>query len=134
MEQLRLLLRDQKKEVSFDIIDSCKTFIDALDLCKSISGLEDKQIYMALNIDKGHWSLIYTKGSNKRNFPENKLIEFMDICGNRVPLIWLARKCGYTLQPLRTELEIELEHERAEKEEFRKKYEQAIEVMRAVNA
>ncbi len=99
MEQLRLLLRDQQRQVSLEVIDSCNTFDDALALCKSISGLEDKQIAMALRIDPGHWSLIFTKGPNKRNFPENKLLQYMEVCKNRIPLIWCAFKSGYTLTP-----------------------------------
>jgi hypothetical protein len=133
MEQLRLLLRDQRREVSLDVIMSCIKFTDALELCKSISGLEDKQIAMTLEIDTGHWSLIFNRNGNKRNFPQNKLIEFMEVCGNKIPLIWLALQCGYTLQPLKSELEIELDRERAEKEEYRKKYEYAIETLKAVN-
>lgn len=111
MEQLQLLLRDQKKEVSMEVISSCQTFKDALKLCKSISGLEDKQICGALDIDPGQWSRIFGNGGN---FPDNKLIEFMDLCGNKIPLIWLACKCGYTLHPLKNELEMENERLRAE--------------------
>ena len=106
MEQLSLLLRDQKKEVGLDVILACNTFKDSLKLCKSISGLEDKQICMTLEIDAGNWARIFGNGGH---FPENKLMLYMEICQNKVPLIWLAYHCGYTLQPLKTELEIQLE-------------------------
>jgi len=104
MEQLQLLLRDQKKEVSPEVIIACLTFKDALKLCKSLSGLDDKQLSMTLEIDQGQWARIFGNGGH---FPENKLLEFMDLCGNKVPLIWLAFKCGYVLHPLKTEIELE---------------------------
>lgn len=106
MEQLTLLLRDQKKEVSIEVITACHTFKDALRLCKSISGLEDKQIAMTLEIDPGQWARIFGNGGH---FPENKLITFMELCENKVPVIWLAYHCGYTLHPLKTELENEID-------------------------
>lgn len=106
MELLILLLRDQKKEVSLDVILACKTFKESLKLCKSISGLEDKQICMTLDIDAGQWARIFGTGGH---FPENKLIHFMVLCGNKVPLVWLAYSCGYTLHHLKTELEQQLE-------------------------
>ena len=116
MEQLELLLRDQKKEVSLEVILSCKTFKESLKLCKSISGLEDKQLCMPLEIDAGQWARIFGNGGH---FPENRLMEFMNLCGNKIPLIWLAYNCGYTLHPLKTELEMEndrLKKELAERE------------------
>lgn len=129
MEQLQLLLRDKHKEVSVEVIMACGAFKDALKLCKSISGLEDKQLAGHLDIDPGQWARIF---GNAAHFSENKLLKFMDICGNKIPLIWLAMKCGYTLSPLKTELELELEARTAEADEYRKKYEYAIEALRAV--
>ena len=111
MEQLQLLLRDQHKEVSLKVIIACKTFKDSLKLCKSISGLDDKQLCMTLEIDAGQWARIFGNGGH---FPENKLIQFMDLCGNKVPLVWLAYAAGYTLHPLKTELEIENDKLRSE--------------------
>lgn len=131
MEQLQLLLRDKKREVSVDIIIACKNFLEAVKLSKSISGYEDKQVAGTLGIDAGQWSRIL---SGDANFPLNKLIDFMELCENKIPLIWLALQCGYTLSPLKTELEIELERERQEKDEYRKKYEYAIEALKAVRA
>ena len=100
MEQLQLLLRDQKKDVSLEVILSCATFKDSLKLCKSLSGLDDKQLCMTLEMDPGHWSKVFTNGGH---FPENKLLDFMTLCGNKVPLIWLAHSCGYGIHPLMDE-------------------------------
>ena len=103
MEQLQLLLRDRQREVSLDIILACKTFNAALKLCKEISGLTDDQICLQMGYTPAHFSLIWNTSGNKRHFPENDLIRFMDLCQNKVPLIWLAYRCGYTLEPLMDE-------------------------------
>ncbi|GEM_PF-5275496 len=34
-------------------------------------------------------------------------LRFIQLCQNIVPLIWLAYNCGYTLHPLKNELELE---------------------------
>lgn len=120
MEQLQLLLRDRQKDVSMEVIEACPTFKDALKLCKAVSGLDDKQICMTLDIDQGQWARIFGNGGH---FPENKLLHFMDLCGNRVPLIWLAVKSGYIIHPIKTELEIENEKLRRELEDTRKEIE-----------
>ena len=106
MEQLQLLLRDQKKTASTDAILACSTFKDSLKLCKSMSGLDDKQLAMTLEIDQGQWARIFGNGGH---FPENKLIDFMDLCQNKVPLIWLAHHCGYGLHPLMDEKDRQIE-------------------------
>ncbi len=126
MEQLRLLLRDQKKEVAQDVIASQTTMNAALLLCKQISGLEDKQIAGALGIDPGNFSLIWAKNGNKRQFPENQLIDFMTLCSNIVPLIWLAQKMGYGLHPLMSEKDREIEELRAALTEKEKEIETLI--------
>ncbi|MHB8110528.1 MAG: hypothetical protein ACYDHW_10910 [Syntrophorhabdaceae bacterium] len=132
MEQLQLLLRDKQKEVSIEVIKSCPTFNAALKLCKEISGYTDDQICLHMGWTAPNFSLIWNTNGNKRHFPENDLQKYMDLCGNKVPLIWLSLKCGYTLTPLKTELELELENAQKEADEYRKKYEYAIEALRAV--
>ena len=103
MEQLDLLLRDAKtNEASLTLIMAQKTHTDALKLCKLLSGLDDKQIAAHLGIDQAHWSRIW---SGQAHFPADKYIEYMSICNNIIPLIWLAHSTGYTLKPLMTELE-----------------------------
>jgi hypothetical protein len=131
MEQLQLLLRDQKKEVSVDAILAQPTFKAALALCKSVSGLEDKQICGALDIDAAQFSRIFGNGGN---FPEDKLLKFMTICGNVVPLIWLAYKCGYGIYRLKSEVEMENERLRAELDGERKRLESVTAFLRDIGA
>lgn len=65
----------------------------AIHLAQEVSGLTDKQIYEALDIDKGHFSRMK---SGEGNFPmDERFINFMRLVGNEIPLIWIAEACGY---------------------------------------
>lgn len=86
-----------------------QTFLSAIKLCIQVSGMDEKEVYIPLQIDAGHWSRIM-KG--EAHFPVNKLTDLMDLCENEIPLIWLSNKRGYELRPLETELEIQLRKER----------------------
>lgn len=77
-----------------------RDFLGAINLCIEASGLDDKEIYVELGIDPAQWSRI-RKGD--AHFPPNKLQTLMTVCGNEVPLIWLARSQGYELRQLETE-------------------------------
>lgn len=77
-----------------------KTLISAVALCVQVSGLDDKEIYLTLGIDAGHWSRIM-KGD--AHFPLNKLNDLMNLCGNEAPLLWLAHSRNYELKILRSE-------------------------------
>jgi hypothetical protein len=111
LEQFRLFQQDSEKTVSLDTIITCPTFKDSLKMCKMISGHDDKQIAMQLDIDQGQWSRIF---SGVGHFPENKLVQYMKICGNKVPLIWLNYHSGYAMQPLKSGLEMENDRLKAE--------------------
>lgn len=97
---------------------SCSCFKEALRLCKSVSGFGDKGLALELDVDLGQWSRIW---SGTAHFPENKIEPFMILCGNLIPLRWLALKFGFELRPLKSSLEIDLEKAIAEKVELQKK-------------
>lgn len=84
--QLPLARKPAEADVSIGIIERKKDLLAAVNLCMDVSGLDDKEIYMALGIDAGHFSNI-RKGKSGCNFPINKLNELMDLCGNDIPLI-----------------------------------------------
>jgi len=79
-----------------------KSLLGAVNLCIELSGLEDKEIYMDLAIDAGHFSNL-RKG--KGHFPTDKIEQLMDMCGNEAPLIWLATRRGYALMLVKSEAE-----------------------------
>lgn len=89
-------------DLPVDMVIQQKTFLGAVNLCITHSGLEDKEIYLTLGIDAGHFSNI-RKGVG--HFPTNKLNDLCDLCGNEAPLIWWAHSRGKGLVLLITEAE-----------------------------
>jgi hypothetical protein len=83
----------------------------AIKLCAELAPVDDKVICLELKIDAGQWSRIK---SGQAHFPDEKLTMLMDVCGNEVPLRWLALNRGYGLVRLKSALEAELESARQE--------------------
>ena len=88
----------------------------ALQLCQTLSGLDDAQFYGSNGIvkDQAQWSRVM--GPSAHNFPHDKLNLFMDIAGNEAPMLWLLHSRGYQLDSLRktenvTERELRLVRE-----------------------
>ena len=79
-----------------------KSLLGAINLCIAESGLEDKEIYLTLGIDAGHFSKI-RKG--EAHFPTNKLNDLCDLCGNEAALQWWANSRGYALVMIKSEAE-----------------------------
>lgn len=107
--ELALARRADESSVSMPLVAAQKCMAKAIALCVQASGLDDKEIYLSLEIDAGHWSRI-VKGD--AHFQVNKLCQLMDLCGNEAPLMWLAHARGKGLVVLKTEAE-----RRAEKAE-----------------
>lgn len=99
---LPLVTPGKKVDVPLEVVVQQPTLLSAIRLCINAAGLEDKQVWMQLDIDQGHFANI-TKG--KGHFPPDKLTALMDICGNEAPLIWLAHRRGYGLVLLKSEAE-----------------------------
>lgn len=82
--QLAFLTEARKAvDVPIDFIRACKDELAALNLCMNLSNLSDETIREELGIDKGHFSRM-RKG--RGNFPANKRLHLMAICGNRAPV------------------------------------------------
>lgn len=111
--QLPLCRRAEKTAVPMDLVLKQTTMAGAIALCVQLSGLEEKELYLSLGIDAGHWTRIM-KGD--AHFPVNKLNDLMDMCGNESALLWLAHSRGYGLVMLKSEAE-----RRAEEAEKRAK-------------
>jgi hypothetical protein len=82
-------------KVPAEFIRACKSELEALNLCMNLSNLSDEAIRDHLGIDKGHFSRI-RKG--RGNFPPNKRVALMDLCGNLAPVQYEAFRMGHTLQ------------------------------------
>jgi hypothetical protein len=88
----------------------------AFTLACNLSGLDDKEIYLSLGIDAGHFSRM-KKGD--AGFPLDLLREFCVLVKNNVFPEWIAYQVGSTLVLVKTEAERRAEEaiRRAEKAE-----------------
>lgn len=100
--ELPLSRRAMPVDVPLSMVMARKTLLGAINLCMDASGLDDKEIALALDIDAGHFANI-RKG--KGHFPPDKINALMNLCGNEAPVIWLANSRGYGLVMLKTEAE-----------------------------
>lgn len=120
--ELPLARKPDYTDVPAELVLRQSTLSGAIALCVQVSGLEEKEVYLSLGIDAGHWTRIM-KGD--AHFPVNKLGDLMDLCGNEAPLSWLVYARGYDLHSLRKrETETERKLRQAE-EEIRKLKEEA---------
>lgn len=97
MSQVALPLNEP---VDAAVIRRLPSFMSAVDLCITAAGLEPKQAYLELSIDKAQWSRIR---AGQAHFPHDKLIALMDAMGNDIPLAWLAFQRGKGLHLLESE-------------------------------
>jgi hypothetical protein len=100
--ELPLTREPQHVAVPIEMIRSKKTCGGAITLACDASGLEDKEIYLALGIDAGYFSNI-KKG--KATLQGDLLKEFCRVVGNNVYAEWLAYQVGCTLVMVQTEAE-----------------------------
>lgn len=126
VEQLHLPItgRAVKPLVDQTVIAAQPSFLAAINLMFNLSGLEDKEIYLALKIDAGHWSRL-RKGDG--HFPTNKLEDAMSLCDSDIPLQYLAIKKRCEVRPMLSELERRLECERARADRAEEKLRTIIE-------
>lgn len=109
--ELRIPRRAEPAAVDASVIARQRTFTAAIQLCVQTGGLADGQVAADLDIDAATWSRIK---SGQAHFPQDKLEQLMQLCGNDVPLQWLAMRCGFELRPLRSALEQQIEDLRAQ--------------------
>lgn len=104
-----LIRQARPQPVSDEVIRACKTLLDAINLQINVSGLDEKEIYVELDIDPSHWSRM-RKG--EVHFPTNKLEKLGAVCGSDIALTWWAWRRGKGLHMLLTEAERQLQIER----------------------
>jgi hypothetical protein len=100
--ELALIRAVEPIDVPIETIRRQKTSAAAFSLACSVSGLEDKEIYLSLGIDAGHFSRI-KKGD--AGFPPDRLAEFCGLVNNTVYPEWIAFQVGSTLVMIKTEAE-----------------------------
>jgi hypothetical protein len=82
----------------------------AINYSLSLADMDPKEAYGPLDMDKAIWSRISNGGMS---FPADDIPKLKAVTGNEAAIYWLAVACGHDLRPLRTELEQQLEDERA---------------------
>jgi hypothetical protein len=100
--ELALTREPAKATISIETVRAQKTSAAAFTLACSVSGLEDKEIYLALEIDAGYFSNI-KKG--KATLQADVIKRFCEVVGNMVYPEWLAYQLGCTLVMVKTEAE-----------------------------
>ena len=112
--ELALVRSPLRASVAIEVVRAQKSAEAALSLAIAASGLDDKEIYIALDIDAGHWSRM-KKG--EAGFPPNKLHDFCQLVGNTIYPEWIAYQVGCQLVMIQSEAERraeQAEHERDE--------------------
>lgn len=105
----------------------CKTLKDAIKLCRDCCPLSDDEILYEIEkrtgrkIQKSHFS--ESLSDSNRNFPPELIQTLEDICENWIPTRFMALSRNQELKPKKELLELELEKEKSEKEELKKKLE-----------
>lgn len=89
-------------EIPVEMIYAKKTSGAAFTLACDASGLDDKEIYMPLDIDAGTFSRIK---SGRNTLQGDQMRSFCELVGNTIYPEWLARQVGCALVLLKTEAE-----------------------------
>lgn len=106
--------------INDETILKCRDFKDAVRFCIEVCSKERKEVAYELGMEESHLSRVLSNNpEERRHFPTDKFFKLMDICGNEIPLRWLALKRGYGLRKLRSVLEEEVEKLRKELAEKR---------------
>lgn len=109
-----------QEHVPDEIVRRLPSMSAAINLSITAAGMEPKEAYMSLDIDKGVWSRIMM---GQANFPHEKYTTLEDVTGNNIPVRWLALRRNCEVKPMQSELEQRLARSEAEKEEMRKEIE-----------
>lgn len=116
--ELPLARAPQNVTVPIELVRNRKNKGAAFTLACDASGLDDKEIYMALEMDKAQFSRIK---SGTANLDDDLLSRFCDVVGNRIYPEWQAWQVGCTLVMVKTEAErrAEVAEQRAQAAEAR---------------
>lgn len=118
-------------EVPDSVVAACRDFKSAIRLCIEVSGLERKEVAFHLGLQDAHLSrMLADSKDEERHFPVNKLNKLMEVCGNIIPLRWMANQRGFGLYRLKSQVEMELDAEKAVSAELRRELELTYKVLK----
>ncbi len=104
LEQCELALTRQPEQVAvpIEMIRAKKSAGAAFTLACDASGLDDKEIFLPLGMDKGYFSRIK---SGTATLDADKVRDFCLTVGNVIYIRWMAYQTGYALVLIKTEAE-----------------------------
>jgi hypothetical protein len=111
--ELPLARPAQRCSIPIELVRQQRTAAAAFTLACSVSGLEDKEIYMAIGVDAGYFSNI-KKG--KATLQADLMAPFCRVVGNTIFLEWQAFQLGCTLVMIKSEAARLLDEERTRRE------------------
>jgi hypothetical protein len=100
--ELALARRPDQVMVPVELVRAKKNGAAAFTLACDAGGLDDKEIYLALDIDAGYFSNI-KKG--KATLQADLIPRFCEVVGNTIYIEWMAYQVGCGLVVLKTESE-----------------------------
>lgn len=100
--ELALTRMPQSVSVPIEIIRAKKNSGAAFTLACDTSGLDDKEIYLALGIDAGYFSNIK---KSKATLQADLIRDFCKVVGNVIYAEWIAYQMGCTLVLIKSEAE-----------------------------
>lgn len=118
VEQLDLLGSQRRKPsapVDATYLRVLPTLRRAIAYSLSLADMDPKEAYQPLSIDKASWSRMMT---GQQEIPGSLLYPVRQLTGNQAGLMWLAYQDNCEIRPLRSELEQQLEDERARASEL----------------
>lgn len=118
--ELALTRAPDQVHVPIEMIRAKKTAGAAFTLACDASGLDDKEIFLPLGVDKGYFSRMK---SGTATLDADKVADFCRIVGNVIYLRWLSYQAGYALVLIKTEAERRAEVAEAALVDERKKVE-----------
>jgi len=117
--ELALVREAQSVNVPIEMVRIQKNAAAAFTLACTASGLDDKEIYLALGIDAGYFSNI-KKG--KATLQADLIADFCKLVKNNVYPEWQAFQVGCTLVMIKTEAERRAEVAEKRAQEMEMKY------------
>ncbi len=100
--ELALSRRAPANDVPIEYVRRQKTAAAAFAVACQSSGLEDKEIYLALGLDAGYFSRIK---AGTATLQADLVPVFCDVVGNRIYPEWMAFQVGCTLVQIQSEAE-----------------------------
>ncbi|AUN95422.1 transcriptional regulator [Pseudazoarcus pumilus] len=124
--ELALRRKPARTQVPSEMVRTRRSAGAAFTLACDASGLEDKEIYSALDLDPGTFSRIK---SGKNTLAADMIRPFCEVVGNTVYPEWIAYTVGCGLVVLQTESERRALEAEARAAEAEKKLAWALELM-----